>query len=236
MDKAIVSIALPQRERGSILVYVLLGIVLIAALTVAIRNTSTGGQSNLDREDAVLKFSQIQRHGSEFAAAVQDLLQSGLSEADIRFAHPDAPADYGTITTDPTHQIFGKTGAKAIYRTIPTGINDGSPWEFFATTQLIQAGSDRAELIAVLPNVTEDFCKVVNAQLGFHTNDPTDSATGTSPDCVKGGASDRFTGSFDDATPNLLDDTTFSHLPAPQACVYCASDSTYNYYYVLMTR
>jgi len=98
-------------------------------------------------------------------------------------------------------------------------------------------GSDRAELIAVLPNVTETFCKAMNSQLGFKAGtQPTDSSSGSSPDCVMGSASDRFTGSFNDLSPNLMDSSTFSKLPAPQACVYCASNSTYNYYYVLLSR
>lgn len=223
-------------ERGSLLLYILLGIVLIGALTIALRN-SGGGSQNIDREDLILKAGQVQRYGAELSSSVADLLSNGISESDIRFAHPDAPADYGNITTDPTQQIFGKTGGKANYRTAPLDINDGSPWEFFATTLVPQIGSDKAELIAVLPNVTEEFCKTMNNQLGFtNGTQPTDDTTGTTPDCVQGTSTDRFTGTFSDISPNLMDGTTFSRLPAIQACVYCDSDATYNYYYVLITR
>lgn len=223
-------------ERGSLLLYILLGIVLIGALTIALRN-SGGGSQNIDREDFILKAGQVQRYGAELSSSVADLLSNGISESDIRFAHPDAPADYGNITTNPTQQIFGKTGGKANYRTAPLEINDGSPWEFFATTRVPQIGSDKAELIAVLPNVTEEFCKVINSQLGFTSGtQPTDSVTGSTPDCIQGASTDRFTGTFSDISPNLMDGTTFSRLPAIQACVYCDSDTTYNYYYVLITR
>jgi len=224
-------------EQGSILLYILLGIVLLGALTIALRNTSGGGTSNIDKEDLILKSNQVQKTASEYAAAVSDLLSNGLSESDIRFAHPDAATEYGVITTNPTNQIFGKTGAKATYRSPPEGINDGSKWEFFATTRVPQIGSDKVELIAVVPNVTKSFCDTINSQLGLKvTTQPTDNASGSTPDCVAGGASDRFTGSFNDISPNLMDETTFSSLPASQACVYCASSSTYNYYYVLLSR
>lgn len=224
-------------EAGSILLYILLGIVLLGGLTVALRNTTGAGSSDIDKEDMILKAGQIQRYGNELASSVATLLSNGLGEAEIRFAHDDAPTEYGDITTDPTHQVFGKTGGKANYRAPPEGVNDGSPWEFFGTTRVVQVGSERAELIAVLPNVTETFCKAVDDLLGFKgLTLPTDSSTGSSPDCVMGSSTNRFTGTFSDVSPNLLDETTFSRLPAQQACVLCAADNTYHYYYVLLSR
>jgi hypothetical protein len=225
-----------KNERGSLLLYILIGVVLIGVLTIALRN-SGGGSENIDKEDLVLKFNQIQNYGAEISSAVSELLSNKISEADIRFAHPDAATDYGTITTNPTDQVFGKTGGKANYRAPPLNVNDGSSWEFYGTTNISETGSDRAELIAVLPNVTQEFCNVINSRLGFtNGTQPTDSATGTTPDCVQGSSSDRFSGSFNDTSPNILDSTSFSRLPAMQACVYCASGATYNYYYVLMAR
>ncbi len=227
----------PNQQQGNILVYILLGIVLLGALTIALRNTGNSGSSDIDKEQMLLKAGQVQKDANELAAAVNDLLSNGVSEADIRFAHDDAAIEYGNIDDDPKNQIFGKQGGKATYKKPPAGVNDGSPWEFFGTSQIVQVGSDRAELIAVLPNVTEGFCKAMNSQLGFDAaTRPTDINSGSSPDCVMGTSSDRFDGEFNDVSPNLLDETSFSKLPALQACVYCLSSSTYNYYYVLMVR
>ena len=223
---------------GGILLYVLLGIVLLGTLTIAIRNTSSGGSESIDTEDMVLKGAQVQRYADELAAAVTTLINNGISEADIRFAHDDAAIDYGDIDVDPEHQVFGKQGAKATYKAPPPGVNDGSAWEFFGTTRIPQIGSERAELIAVLPNVTEAFCRTIDRQLGFDltTSLPTDGSNGSTPDCVMGGSSDRFDGSFNDTSPNLLDESTFSRLPVLQGCVHCASGDTYNYFYVLLSR
>ncbi len=213
-----------------------MGIILLGALTVALRNTNSG-QDNIDTEDYVLKANQVQKYGADISYAINNLLGNGLSEADIRFAHPDAPTDYGIITTTPTHQVFAPTGGKVTYATPPDGVNDGSPWEFFATTDIPEVGSDKAELIAVLPNVTEGFCSVINGKLGFTKGtQPTDHASGTTPDCVMGASAQRFTGSFSDVSPNVLDETTFSRLPSLQGCVRCRSDSAYHYYYVLLAR
>ncbi|OIN85634.1 MAG: hypothetical protein AUJ12_08805 [Alphaproteobacteria bacterium CG1_02_46_17] len=224
-----------RNEAGNIIVYVLLGIILLGLLTVALRN-SGGGQDNIDTESLILKAGQTQRYAAELAKGVSILLENHVSEADIRFAHPDAATDYGTITTNPENQVFDVTAGRATYQPPPDGINDGSAWEFFGTSAIPQVGSDKAELIAVLPNVTPEFCQAMNTLLGFDSgSQPTDDPNG-SPPCVMGGSTDRFDGTFDDASPNPLDDTSFSKLPAYQACVVCRSDGSYNYYYVLMAR
>ena len=38
---------------------------------------------------------------------------------------------------------------------------------FFGTSAIPQVGSDKADLIAVLPNVTLEFCNTINLQLGL---------------------------------------------------------------------
>lgn len=223
-------------EQGNVLFYILLGLVLLGVLTVAIRN-SGGLEENIDREDYTLKAGQVQRYGQELSQAVNAVLGNGASETQIRFAHGSAAADYGTITTTPTNQVFSSAGGKANYQLPPDGVNDGSKWEFFATTRIPQVGSNRAELVAVLPNVTQGFCTIINKQLGFTTGtQPTDNTNGSTPDCVMGASTNRFTGTFLDSSPNLMDSTTFSRLPAMQGCVSCASGSTYNYFYVLLAR
>jgi len=223
-------------QSGNILVYVLIGIVLIGLLTAAIRNVG-GYKDNIDAEDLLIKAGQVQRYGAELAKGVTIILKKNVSEADLRFAPPDDnTTQYGDIAVTPENQVFSPDGGRATYKAPPDGVNDGSPWEFFATSQIPQVGSDKAELIAVLPNVTSAFCETMNSQLGFASGTiPIDDPAGAPP-CVKGPALNRFDGSFNDASPNTLDDTTFSKLPAYQACVVCRSDGSYNYFYVLMAR
>lgn len=227
-----------KSESGNVVFYVLLGIVLVGLLTVALRN-SGGTKGDIDTEDAALKATQVQNNAAEIGRAVATLLTEQVSEADIRFAPPDdASTQYGNITTTPANQVFSSAGARATYRLPPAGIQTAvANWEFFATSQIPQVGSDKAELIAVLPNVTQEFCEAINRQLGFTgATQPLDSATGTTPDCVNGTGPQRFVGSFNDISPNVLDKTSFSKLPVLEACVKCASDDTYNYFYVLMAR
>ena len=221
-------------QSGNILFYVLIGIVLVGALTVALRMGGDAGKDP-DSERLVIKATEVQRYAAQVQQAVLTMINKGVSEADVRFAHPLASADYGVVTDDPTHQVFGAVGGNIEYAAPVTNVNDGSQWEFFGTSDIPQVGSNKSELIAVLPNVTQEFCNVINLQLGFTPGtQPLDIASGASPDCVYSSSGpDRFTGSYD-TTPNTLTAATFSRLPSMQACVRCGT--SYHYFYVLLAR
>lgn len=222
-----------RSESGNILFVILLAVVLIGLLTAAIQSTNQGG--NIDKESLLLRATEVQRYASEMERGVVFILNNGVSENDIRFAYPDANSDYGDLSadTDPSNQLFHRDGGGVTYRAPPDDINDGSKWEFYGQTALPEVGSDEAELIAVLPNVTQAFCEQINKSIGYDAGtQPEDTAT-----CLNGGASARF----DDGTqfassPNTVDETTFSLKPAKQGCVKCTADGTYHYFDVLLAR
>lgn len=240
-----------RREDGNILFMVLIAIVLIGALTVAIQFSSRPEGANIDNETLVIRASEVQRYASELERAVLFIMQSGKSESDIRFAHPDAPSAYGDLSADPdpSDQVFDRNGGGAAYRDPPEDVQvTAAPWEFYGGTALPGVGSGRAELIAVLPNVTQQFCDRIN-QLNGQTGTPEDTggaaASGASAgDCLNLGANGRFRDAqqFYD-TPNTTDQTTFEQdsvtgaaKTALQACVVCALDSENHFYHVLMAR
>lgn len=218
-----------RSESGNILIYVLIGVVLMGLLTVAVRQSGDFG-NDVDNERLSIRATEVQRYAAKLQQAVADLTSNGVSEGDIRFAHPDAHAAYGTITTNPENQVFGSLGGKADYRVPHIDLFDGAAqrWEFFAVTDIPQIGSDKSDLIAVIPSVSREFCTVINKQLGL-TSIPADTSA-----CLHDVAL-RFNGNYEDLSPNTLDAASFTRLPAPQACVSC-TDGSYNYYYVLIAR
>jgi hypothetical protein len=220
-------------ESGNVLLIILLAIFLIGALSVAIQGT---GQQNaaIDRESMALKIAQVEQYAGEIERGVVYILQSGNSEADLRFAHADAEADYGEMGTgeDRRRQIFAKEGGAVTYRGPPSIVNDGSKWEFFGDTALPEVGSDAPELSAVLPHVTQVFCEMVNAKIGYESGvQPLDSGV-----CINGGGPMRFNSATQFATsPNTVDESTFTRRPSTHGCIKCA-DGTYHYFRVLLAR
>ncbi len=225
-----------REERGSILIYVLLGIALLALLTAALRQSGDLG-GDIDKERLGIKSTELQRYAAGLQQGVSTLIRNGVSETDIRFAHPDMPVEYGTITTTPEFQVFHPDGGNVEYRAPPTGITvtPTQTWEFYGDSDIPQVGSNRAELVMVLPNVTMEFCQAIDKQLGFDLGEDNDEfPDDPTPDCVYNGDPNwRFSGTFD-TTPNALDAATFTRLPALQGCVTCGAD--YHYFYVLLAR
>jgi len=221
-----------KNQDGNILFIILIAIVLIGALSAAIQGTGQHN-ANIDKETLILRLSETRSYASELERGVTYIMQNGKSESDIRFSHPNANADYGDFSADPdtTYQIFARNGGAAHYRSPPENVNDGSAWEFYGNTALPEVGSSEAELIALLPNVTSDFCDLVNKTVGYATL-PQDSAT-----CINSGSSARFNNSTQFvSSPNTTTETSFSIKPAMQGCIQCTSNGSLHFFHVLMAR
>lgn len=234
---------------------IFIAVALLGLLTAAVQQTTNPEGANIDKESLAIKVTEVQRYASELERGVRFILQNGYSEEDIRFANPDND-DYGDLSadTDPTDQVFHRDGGGALYRDPPESINDGSAWEFYGGTHLPGAGSERPELIAVLPNVTAQFCERIN-RVNNQNGTPTDTGAGTSSgtnagDCINGGANARFddgTQYYDPPsdTENTVNESTFEQDPtvteayvALQACVQCSdvTGTPRHFYHVLLTR
>lgn len=234
-------------ERGNILFIILLAVVLIGTLTAVISSGNTPAK-NIDQETIILRAGEVQRYAAALEQGVRLIIQNGISESEIRFAHPRAHADYGDITTTPQHQIFAASGGGIQYLEPPEDVNNGSAWEFYAGTAAPGVGTSKADLMAVLPNVTQEFCDYINSTVN-QTSSPQDTgatvASGSNPgECVHIGALGRFDNGqqFYD-TPNTMNEASFAQdpnisaaYPAPQGCVRCTIGNANHFYSVLIAR
>ncbi|MFP4097718.1 MAG: hypothetical protein ACLFP8_05325 [Alphaproteobacteria bacterium] len=221
-----------HEQRGNVLIIILIAIALIAALSVAIQGSSTNN-AQIDKETLILRVTQIRQYASELERGIVYVMQNGISENDIRFSHPLAPASYGDLSADAdqSDQLFSIRGGGAQYRAPPQDISGAENWEFFGQSALPGVGSDEAELIAVLPDVTMDFCAMMNKSIGYE-GQPEDSGT-----CLKAPNSKRFgDGEQFSSSPNTTEEDSFSIVPAKQGCVQCTSSGAYHFYHVLMSR
>lgn len=244
-----------SNERGNMLFIVFIAVALLGFLTAAIMSSSNPESANIDDEELQIRVTEVQRYASELERAVMFILQNGYSESDIRFANPEND-DYGDLSADgdKTDQVFHRDGGGALYRDPPDGINDGSAWEFYGGTHLPAAGSERPELVAVLPNVTAQFCERIN-RVNNQNATPTDDGAGAAGGSNAGGCVNLGNaGRFDDgqqyydppgSSENTVDETTFEQDPvagapyiALQACVVCTgvAGSPRHFYHVLLAR
>jgi len=231
---------------------ILLAILLIGALTVAVQQSANPEGASIDKEKLIIRASEVQRHASEIERGILYILQNGKSESVLRFAHPDAPADYGDLgaDTDKSDQIFHRDGGGATYQDPPSDIQTaaGGSWEFYGATHLPGVGSNRPDLIALLPNVTQQFCARIN-DINDQSDAPADTGSGSASgssagDCIYQGDYARFDDGiqFFDSSPNTVDETSFAQDPetgnartAMQACVIC-DNGTRHFYHVILSR
>ena len=224
-------------EAGNILIYILGAIFLLGILVVMVRGSSTPG-SNIDREALMIRVSEVQQYGQELERAVAYILQNDHSEADIRFAHPDADPAYGVITDTPARQVFAVEGGGARYREPPENIQvTVTDWIFTAENAVGNIGSGScatdscADLIALLMNVRQDFCIELNNQSGM------DNPANVPPqDQADISYSTLFTGTY--TNNNSIDDAAVV-LNNQEGCVEGDNDpanNTYHYYRVLLAR
>lgn len=225
-------------ESGNIFIYIIGAIFLMGILVVLLKGSNTPG-AGIDAEQLEIRVTEVQRYGSELEQAVRLIMQNGHSESDIRFAHPNADSAYGDISTDTplTRQVFSPEGGAAEYRDPPDGINDGTPWFFSGRNVVGQIGTscstdDCVDLVAILPNVTKDFCVALNEADNVTNpsgNPPMDDSTAelVTP----------FAGTFSYA--NWILDTSNDLATHSEGCFEgggTPANGTYHYYRVLMAR
>ena len=220
-------------QSGNILVYILGAIFLMGILLVVMRGSNQQG-SNIDEEQLMIRVSEVQRYGAELENAVRLIMNNGFSEADIRFAHPNAPSGYGLITDNPGRQVFSSQGGAAKFRPPPSGIQiTAAPWVFNGSNVVGGVGSSltspaSADLIAFLPNVTRSFCLKINDAL----NIPEISGEPPSDDGIVNTTS-IFTGTFSDSA--WISSVHLNALnPHIEACF--ENSGLYHYYRVLLAR
>jgi len=151
-----------QAQAGNILIYLLGAVFLMGMLVMVMKGSFTPG-TQINEEQLQIRISEIHNYTNQLERGVNYILANGASEADIRFAHPDAHTDYGTITNTPSQQVFHKSGGGVAYLPPPQGIQTtDTDWLFTASNAIPAMGSSLSDLIAILPNVTPAFCRRIN--------------------------------------------------------------------------
>lgn len=162
------------RERGNVFFMILIGIVLFAAVTAAVVSTSRGGGKSISDEKARLIAGKILRYANQIQGGVDLLQRNGVSEVDIRFAHPSLSASYGTISTNPTNQVFTEEGGGVSYMDPPPEafLSTPSAWTFSGDVGISDAGSSASEITLYLPGLNQATCLQINQLTAYGSTIP----------------------------------------------------------------
>lgn len=223
-------------QRGSALLYILIAIALLTALTVSLTRMSSNSGGNLEPEQARLKAQQIVAYAKSVESAVQFVgTQNNCGQAQISFENPvEGSYTNASAPTDKRCHVFDIAGGGLSWNNPPKSstVVGNETWFFegnghsitgFGTEGSGLCGSSCTDLIMVLPNVETSVCQQINFLLGVTTSlstTPPNSYTGLPATAA---FTTKFTGNYGTATGSRIGIGGLAHYLKPMACVRAAS-------------
>lgn len=166
-------------ERGNVIFYILIAIVLFAALSFAMSNGGRSSTSTLQEDRNKLLATDIAEYGETIARAAAQIRLRGATPAQVSFAHDDLDPAYGTPGgNDAEFEIFNTAGGGVIVRAIESGagVNDVTPTLFFSGANEIAdigtttANAQSSDLVLFVSGLRAGVCNEINILLNNYTH------------------------------------------------------------------
>ncbi len=170
------------RERGNVLFLILIAVVLFAALSYAVTQSSRTGGGDAGRETNLISSAEITQYPAAVKTAIVRMIINGVTYEGIRF---DSPSTFAALAGIEIQGVFHPSGGAAAYvQASPDIMVSGTSgtWYFNPYYEVENIGTadaadgDGNEFIAFLPGIKEAICKRVNEELGLGTSVPTATA------------------------------------------------------------
>lgn len=169
-----------RQESGSALFYILIAIVLFAALSFAVAQMSRGGGEGASREVRRLQAAEILQYARGMQTAVRRMKIDGMDDAQVSFESAALGAGYNYASCGDACKMFASSGGGMTYsepaaewldQGQSAGTNFGN-WVFMGSNAVTGVGTDgggadSSELLMVLPWVEESLCTEINDMLGI---------------------------------------------------------------------
>lgn len=189
----------PLSQRGSAFFFILVAVVLFAALSYAISQGGEGAR-NLTQEKIRLVASEIIDTGNRVSETAARLRLRGIQDTDISFEHG---IDYvNGACADDTCKIFAFDGGGLDWEDPPVGSNNGEAWGFTGDLAVTDMGTSSADLVMLLPNLSVDVCHRINVLLEI------EDEAGSPPIETGTNAAGKFTGGYNVAPSTVSNAST----------------------------
>jgi len=166
-------------ESGNVLVYVLIAIVLFAALNFTLtRQTDTGEAGFLSDDEATLYANQIISYSAQAKSAIDQMIFTGISVDELDFTDPsDAAFSTGT-QSDRIKRVFhpeggGLTIGRLSDDMVTSAISDPvSGWYLGRFNNVEWTTSSDHDVILVAYQIKEEICTKINERITGATTVP----------------------------------------------------------------
>lgn len=226
-------------SKGNALFLVLMGVALFAALGYAVTQTGRGG-IDVSKETQLAGVSKVAQIIGDVRNAINRLTLGGCDLTEVSFYSTQyaVPSDYNNTNSpvaggDFSCHLFHNDGGQLVY--FGEDLDDlicvngacGTTLMHVTGEVAIQGvGSAKPELMYFVDNTSKEFCELINSKVGISSTIPTDSAN---PD-----DSDKWQGTFDDASPMIVGDSDANLEGRSMGCYKMGSE--YVFFAVLRRR
>lgn len=215
-------------ESGNVFIFILLGIVLFAALSFSIaRGFRSNNTTALSSREAELTATDILTYAQRIERAVNKLRRNGCSENEISFENP-TDAAYTFATRDKC-KVFGQSGGKLSFTPPPQDAGNVAAieWRFSGIPSIQSSTSTSGDLSAFVDNLNLQTCLAINKNLGI-------SPAGDTPVDASAVTLTKFVGTYGTGTPPNNEDASIQNTPT--GCVNMTTPGTYLFYSMLIDR
>ena len=190
---------------GNVVIFVLIAVMLFAALAYTFMRGSREGTGNLSAQQAKIQSSEMINYAQSVERAIDKLRSKGCSETQLSFDYdipattgyenPNSPGDYSC-------HIFHPNGGGITYAASPIS---GSSW-FFITSFVFEVGEDKGwcsdarcnDLLMMLAGLSLQTCQFINSTIQGSTS-TNNQDNGTAYDTT----GTKFIGDFSDGQPDI---------------------------------
>lgn len=145
-------------ERGNVLWFILIALVLIGLLTAVLSRSGTSVDQSGDVEQQRIQINQMLRYVKGLETAIQQMKLRGISENEINL-DPNG-ADSANCTRGAC-KVFHVDGGGLTHQAPPAAIGAAN-WLYTGTNNALNVGTAAPDLILMLRNVNEGFCNQIN--------------------------------------------------------------------------
>ncbi|MCD8496970.1 MAG: hypothetical protein LRZ85_02125 [Alphaproteobacteria bacterium] len=222
-------------ESGNILLYILIAVALLAALSYAVSRSNSGSTNQLSAERSRLAASEILEYATILGNAASQLRLRGCKLTEISFEGAAGTYTNAATPGDNTCKMFHASGGGVNVQTPPQAslVNTTTPWVFSADMEVNDVGSTCAddgctELAAYIPGVRDTVCDAINDMSSI--DNPMERPTQNNASFTA------FQGAYN-YVDTIGDETSSTKLSGKGAgCFWSAGDNAFIVYKVLLSR
>lgn len=155
------------QERGNVLWFILIALVLIGLLTAVVSRSGSTVDQSADVEQLRIQVGQMLRFVKGVEAAITNMKLQGIGENQISFQSAETGATFENLNcTNNACRVFHVEGGGVSYQPPPANANASGQWTFVGTNDVLGVGSTNADLVMMLTDVNQALCDQLNREFG----------------------------------------------------------------------